>query len=114
MPLIHALFKLFNIQLESFTNLNEVGSSYFYIAHKTFSYDGKWFQICYENHEIFPDLFNKNQTVLKDIYDIFGIETNVSKSVFPRSSSGLLENPLMEAVKENFNLNLLFQTLLKT
>ena len=81
MPLIWALFDLFNIteQLETFTNTNEGDSSYLYIDGKYFAYKGMLPLILLTFCITFISDFEKNdQDILEEIYKIFGIKTNVN------------------------------------
>jgi len=91
MPLIWAMFDLFNIteQLETFTNTNEGDSSYLYI-------DGKYFP--------YKDFERNDQKILEEIYKIFGIKTNVASGTFPRNKGGKLVNPSLSAIKTTYDL----------
>merc|ERR1719481_216609 len=91
MPLIHAMFDLFNIPLANFTNTNEGPSSYIYIGQKHFSYKS------------FSD--NDTQT-LNYIYSLFDIDTKVAAGTFPRNASGALVNPSFTNIRTEFALDL--------
>ena len=54
--------------------------------------------------KIIAAYFENDQTVLKEIYEDFGISTNGAEGVFPKETNGSLINPSFGSIAERYDL----------
>ena len=92
-PLIHALIDQFNVKLDSFTNTNDGENSYYFLNGKYFSAKGLLYGTVQRLYKCIPGYANKTQSILKEIYEIFGMSTEGPKSTSIKDADGKLANP---------------------